>query len=357
MHSVLDDHPAFAAAIRRLFSAGVTAGKAADLMVRAASETKSIPLNKLDVWERTIRAELRIAERGTSEASWKFWVRPVRFTSWLDLCSHDGRKREAALRVTSGGAPSAFILALALRRLNDWVPQVRSAAREVLPALASNSVPQDVANVVWSLLVHWRTWGRMEPSDRDAVVAIASIEPVSLALRLKIMDTTAGPAALVLSQCARSATFNSWIQDFAQGAVQPAVRAQAFRWLFHGRTTWVVGHKWRWTDLAYCKGKLEPILESRGIPKKQPFMKTLEEAMADRSPMVRRVAAEFLIRELPSLGENASPLAKRTASDTNPSVAERGHFALKQLNQESLATPKSAAEKWEQISTSHIYPK
>jgi hypothetical protein len=113
--------------------------------------------------------------------------------------------------------------------------------------------------------------------------------------------------------------------------------------LFLGRTAWVVGHKWKWIDLAYCKGKLEPILESRDILTKQPFMVTLGAAMADRSPMVRRVAAEFLIRELPALGENALPLAQRTASDTSPSVAERGIFALKQLNHEHAAAPKSAA--------------
>jgi hypothetical protein len=343
MHSVLDAHPALAAAIRRLLSVGVTPREAADLMGRLASETKSIRLMKMDAWERTIRAELWAAERGTTQFSWKFWVRPRRFTSWLDLCSHDGRKREAALRVTSGGAPSAFLLALALRRLNDWVPQVRSAAREILPELASNSEPHDVANVLWSLLAHWTTWGRMEPADRDAVVAIASSEPVSLALRSKIMDTTAGPAALVLSQCARSARFDFWVQDFAQGAVQPAVRARASRWLFFGRTTWVVGHKWKWTDLAYCKGKLEPILESRDIPTKQPFMVALSAAMADSSAMVRRIAAEFLIRELASLGEHALPLALRAASDTSPSVAERGNFALKQLNHKDDAAPKDTA--------------
>jgi hypothetical protein len=332
MSSALDDHPAFAAAIRRLLSAGVTASEAADLMDRVASETESIPLRGMDVWERTIRAEVWAAERGAAETSWKFWVRPRRFTSWLDLCSHDGRKREAALRITSGGAPSAFMLALALRRLNDWVPQVRSAAREVLPELASNSKPHDVAKVLWSLFAHWSSWGRMELADREAVAAIASSEPVSLALRSRIMEERAGPAALVLSQCARSAAFDSWIPEFAEGAVQPAVRARAFRWLFTGRITWVVGQKWKWIDLACCKGKFEPILESRGIPAKRPFMMTLNAAMADRSSMVRRVAAEFLIRELASLGENALPLAQRVAADTSPSVAARGLFALKQLN-------------------------
>jgi hypothetical protein len=343
MHSVLDDHPALGVAIRKLLSGELTAINAADLMARVNSQTKSIPLTRMEVWERTIRAELWAAERDTSKGLWKFWVRPRRFTSWLDLCSHDGRKREAALRVTSGGAPSAFLLALALRRLNDWVPQVRCAAREILPVLASNSAPQDVASALWSLLAHWNTWGRMEPADRDALAAIASVEPVSLALRSNIMDATVGPAALVLSQCARSVIFDSWIQDFAQGAVQPTVRARAFRWLFVGQTSWVVGHRWMWTDLAYCKGKIEPIFESRGIPVSQSFKMTFDAAMADRSPMVRRVAAEFLIRELPSLGAHALPLAQRLASDTSPSVAERGQFALRQLNHKTLAKPKNAA--------------
>ncbi len=312
-------------------------------MARVASETKSIPLRRMDDWERTIRAELWSAEPGNSEASWKFWVRPRRLTSWLDLCSHDGHKREAALRATSSGAPSAFLLTLAFRRLNDWVPQVRSAAREVLPELASNSAPEDVANALWSLLAHWNTWGRLEPADKDAVATIASVEPVALALRSKIMNATVGPAALVLSQSARLGIFDSWIQEVAQGAAQPAARARAFRWLFLGRTTWVVGRKWRWTDLAYCKGKLEPILESRDIPTNWSFAMTLGAAMADRSPMVRRVAAEFLIRELPSLGENALPLAQRTASDMSPSVARLGHFALKQLNHQTLTRSNSAA--------------
>lgn len=337
MQSVLDDHPALTAAIRKLLSADAAASEVAGLMAHVVSETKSVPLKKMDAWERSIREEVWAAERAATENSWKFWRRPRRFTSWLDLCSHDGRKREAALRVTSAGAPSAFLLALALRRLNDWVPQVRNTARETLPELASNSEPQDVADVLWSLLEHWSTWGRMEPADREAVAAIASSAPVSLALRSKIMSTTSGPAALVLSQCARLASFDSWIGEFAQGAIQPAVRARAFRWMFVGRSSWVVAYKWKWTDVAYCKGKLEPILESRDLPASQPFMATLSAAMEDRSPMVRRVAAEFLVRELASLGENALVLAHRTASDPNPSVAERGNFALKQLNQNDAA--------------------
>ncbi len=343
MSTVLDEQPALAAAIRELLSVGMAAGDAARLTTRVAAATKAIPLHGMDLWERAIRAELWAAERAANEASWKFWVRPRRFASWLDLCNADGRRREAALRVATGGAPTAFVLAIAFRRLNDWVPQVRAAARDTLPEVALNSEPQDVANALWSLLAHWTTWGRMEAGDREAVAAIASNERVSLALKSKIMDATAGPAATVLAQYARSASLDSCLKEFAQGAVQPAVRARAFRWLFLGHVTWVAGYKWKWTDLAYCKGKLEPIVETRVIPTKQPFLPTLHSAMADRSPFVRRIAAEFLIRELHLLGENALPLAQRIAADVSPSVAERGNFALKQLKNAGLAAPTSAA--------------
>lgn len=59
--------------------------------------------------------------------------------------------------------------------------------------------------------------------------------------------------------------------------------------------------------------------------------------------MVRRVAAEFLIRDLQSLGERALALAQRLGADANPSVAERGRFALKQLDQPTPGDPANTA--------------
>jgi hypothetical protein len=66
--------------------------------------------------------------------------------------------------------------------------------------------------------------------------------------------------------------------------------------------------------------------------------------MADRSPVVRRVAAEFLIRELPSLGDDALAFAQRLAADRNPTVAQRGRFALQRLGREDTAAPSGAVQ-------------
>ena len=55
-------------------------------------------------------------------------------------------------------------------------------------------------------------------------------------------------------------------------------------------------------------------------------------ALADRSPIVRRVAGDLLIQQLEIVGTEAVNLAKLLASDDSPSVAERGRFALAQLS-------------------------
>lgn len=323
--------PAVLSALRRLLSVGTSGSRAAEALALFAAATRSLPLKNLDAWERAVRAELLVAEQHQSRTLWPPWARPHRSVSWLNLCSHDGRKRESALGVTSGAAPNSFLFALALRRLNDWVPQVRAAAREALPRVALSSKPQDVADALWSLLAHWNTWGRMESADRDVVIGLTAIDDVAYALRFRVLRATAGAAAQVLSQCLRSPTFDQWIGDFAKDATQPAVRARAFRWLLEGRVAWTTGWKWKWTDLKWCKGRFEPVFESRSIAANETFLVILNAAIADKSAVVRRVAGEFVIREVRSLGENASLLARQLSSDPNPSVAERGHFALKLL--------------------------
>jgi hypothetical protein len=109
------------------------------------------------------------------------------------------------------------------------------------------------------------------------------------------------------------------------------VRARAFRWLLARKVSWVIGHQRKWLDRTYGKSRFEPVLASREISWQLPFTLILDAAFADRSASVRYVAAEFLIRELNTLGAAALPLAQRTAVDSSPKVAERGQFVLKQL--------------------------
>jgi hypothetical protein len=318
-------------AVRALLEAGTSGGDVSAAMASMVAATSSLHLCNLDDWERKLRAELLQVERRSDSPRWKFWSRRERFASWLDLCSANGFRRERILRSASNGAPSSFIFALALRRLNDWVPEVRAAARERLPVWAERSAPEDVVDALWYTFTYWGSWGRLEDADRALLVALTSIEKVACALEARIQHASAGPAAHVLSQAGRGPALDSWLPELAHAAVQPSVRAKAYRCLLEGRVVWTVGRRWIWTQIQWCKGRFEYVLAERPLPKCERLLDLLGRAMDDRSPLVRRVAAEFFITHLGLVGDDAPAIALRFASDSNPTVAERGRYALTQL--------------------------
>lgn len=316
------------------FSASINSGSkvVADMSLLVEVTTK-LPLSNLDYWERLIREEFSSALVSTSRPKWKIWSKPSQFLTWLDLISWDGYKREKTLRTLRGAAPNSFFFALAFRRLNDWVPQVREAAREKIPLIASVSNPAHVVDALCATLFHWNTWGRIGNLEKNALLEIVSSETMGEALRLKIISSTSGPMALLFAQIGRTPVLDKYLGEIAETAVQPSVRAKAYRCQLEGRMVWVEGRKWEWTDIRYCKGRLMPIVAERTISTGALFLEILNKSSSDRSPIVRRVAADFLIREFDALGEESLRLANLFASDKSPSVAERGRFALKRFEE------------------------
>ena len=134
----------------------------------------------------------------------------------------------------------------------------------------------------------------------------------------------------VMSQSLRAPTLDQHLLEIATKAIQPSVRARAYKALILGKAVWVEGRQWQWTDVRYCQGRLKNVLSER--PLSTPTLpEFLSSAAADRSSIVRRVAAEALVREMSSLGNIALPLARQLAGDSSTAVAERGAFVLKQL--------------------------
>lgn len=319
-------------AVRRLLAAGLGGHDVVQPMAAVVAATSALSLSNIDAWETKLRVELYLAEGSRSRVGqWKFWNRPARFASWLDLCNGSGFKREACLRALSEGAPNAFFFSLALRRINDWVPQVRSACHEQLPKIARRTDPRHVTDALWHALQHCASWGRLDDSASQVLGDIVSIDHVANRLESMIMQATAGPAWVVLAQAARSPALDHALAELAAAAVQPSVRATAYRFLLERQAVWIVDRKWRWTDVRTCKGRFEPTLASRSISVGEPFVPVLERAIGDRSVFVRRVAADMLIKHLSEVGADASHLARRLAADPWESVASRGRFALAKL--------------------------
>ncbi|QPB83509.1 hypothetical protein CWC22_011125 [Pseudoalteromonas rubra] len=318
----------------RTFANSINSGsKVVADMTELIEVTSQLPLSSFDYWERIIRAEFSSAIKGSNPPKWQVWSRPRELVTWLDLISWDGYKREKALRVLSGAAPNTFFFSLAVRRLNDWVPQVRKAAREILPEVARSTDPAYVADALCIALSNWNSWGRIEEADKEVLLKIISEEEIAKSLRSKLILSASGPMPSLFSQLGRTPILDGQIEEIAKSAIQPSVRAKAYRSLFEGHVVWVEGRKWVWTDIRYCESRLKPVVGERKLEIETPLIDLLKRSSEDRSSIVRRVSAEILIRELGNLGINAKVFAERFASDSSHAVSERGEFALKKLDE------------------------
>lgn len=293
--------------------------------------TSQLPLSNLDDWERLIRLEFSSALRNSALPKWKFWLQPSQVSAWLDLIDFDGYKREQALNIVEV-APNGFFFALALRRLNDWVPQVRKAARENIHRIAKSSETADIVDALCAMLAHWESWGRMGELEKQALLEFLSYKEVVDALKSTLISSSSGPMASLFSQLGRTPFFDEYIGEIAENAIQPSVRAKAYRSQFEGRMTWTEGRKRDWIDIRYCKSRLIPIISERKLAITFPFAETMEKASIDRSSVVRRVAAEYLIRENMISTDERLRLAQQFALDKSVAVSTRGQFVLKQLD-------------------------
>lgn len=324
-------------AVRAFASSISSSSKVVADMSELIEVTSQLPLSSFDYWERFIRSEFSTALMESISPKWKVWSKPREIVTWLDLISWDGYKREKALRALSGAAPNTFFFSLAVRRLNDWVPQVRKAAREKLPEIANSTNPKYVVEALCVALSNWNSWGRIEEAEKEVLLKIICDKEISKSLRSTLILSASGPMPSLFSQLGRTPILDGKIEEIAKSAIQPSVRAKAYRSLFEGRVVWIEGRKWEWTDIRYCEGRLKSIVGERKLKVETPLIDLLIKSSEDRSSIVRRVSAEILIRELGNQGINARALAERFASDNSHAVSERGEFALRKLDETERA--------------------
>lgn len=161
--------------------------------------TDQLPLASFDCWERFIRAEFSLALRESTPPKWKVWSKPKELMTWLDLISWDGYRRERSMRTLSGAAPNTFFLSLAVRRLNDWVPQVRVAAREKLFEIAKSTNPKYVVETLCIALSNWSSWGRIEEKDKEVIFQIIRENKIAESLLYKLISSASGSMPLLFS--------------------------------------------------------------------------------------------------------------------------------------------------------------
>ena len=296
----------------------------------------SRPLNNIDHWERELRYQVDNDSALQSAASWKFWRRESVEKDWLNLCSWSGYQREKSILALDSGAPNAFFLVVLLRRLNDWVPQVRCATRKVITTVVESSRPQEVVEALFYTLNHWSSWQRIEDEDRNLLRDIAADVRFLPMIVERLTTATSGPQTLILSQLMARTAIDDSLLAIAQSAVVPSLRAMAYRCLLERKVRWRSGSNLIVSKDYYRNIIVEPCYESRDISVKTPLIELLHLGLEDKSSIVRRVIAQAVIRELDTLGDDAQVFITKLECDSAPSVKERGQFAQKKLAGETI---------------------
>lgn len=292
-------------------------------------ETASLPLSNLGGYEISIRAAAYVPELPRKRFSWQQEPKEYRYpVPWFDLFSGNGFRRERVLREVKAEVPSSFLLAILIRRLNDWVPQVREAAHHAVRQALATSPPEIVADVAWATLPVRTTWNRIDSEGVAILDRVMARSDVAEAIFRRLLIVPAGRASAILRQASRCENLDAFLPELAAAAVQPAVRATAYRMLLNGRAVWPNGWTWRWTDKSMGERVRERAWAFRELTVATDFVPTLTAAMQDSSPAVRRVAGDVLIAHRAQLGDVALRLARHLQTDPYPSIAERGSFVL-----------------------------
>lgn len=248
--------------------------------------------------------------------------------AYLFVFHGNGFVRQAALERLSGPAPNAFLVSALAWRLNDWVPQVRASAL----ISASRCFPRTSGNLIADFLFDTsrlrNSWGRWSVREKEVLENAMNREDVKEHIVTKLLDSREGPLPSFLADLMRYEWIDQYLPIIASDARVPGVRAIALKSLISGSARYSDGSHWRWIDKPMGIQKREPKVVARAISMKSDPKTLIQEAVIDKSALVRRVALSGLI-ELGLYNSIDDKVLQRCTADASFSVRSRAEFIWK----------------------------
>ena len=241
--------------------------------------------------------------------------------AYLFIFHRDGVLRERALDMIQEGLRSAFYVATLAYRLNDWVPQVRSAAvrcaDRVLP-LTDAAIIAEAATSLYARRLSWQRWG----DEAAALDRALSRDDVSAKLADLLRQARDGPMGTVLKHAIRWETMDRHLDALSTGAFLPQVRAVALQTLVSGVARWPVGRAKEWIDRVYNQFRWVRVYNERPVIRPHTPEILIERGALDHSGAVRKVAATALVNLYATL-QNCDRIVALLASDRSSAIRER----------------------------------
>jgi hypothetical protein len=247
--------------------------------------------------------------------------------AWLFLFHPSGYLRETALDHIITPPTSPFFLAALAWRLNDWVAPVRQAAEQCFKRISGQLAATIAADAAPYLLERRFIWGRWS-DEANILDLVFARDDVLAALAARLQGTPTGPLAICLRHALRYPAIDQHLPRLAVSAVQPSVRAAAYRCLIPGKAVWPVGFEWSWINKVYGLRRRTPKLETRTIQTDRPATDFIEAGIRDKSAFVRKVVADAMIAVRAQI-PNEEKLVAHLATDRSSLVRSRAEFLMR----------------------------
>lgn len=238
--------------------------------------------------------------------------------AYIFVSHGSGYLREAALKRITEPMPSAFLFALVAYQLNDWVPQVRKAARNCLRRVMPLTDAAIVAEAAMYLLQYRDFWQRgvTEIGILDTVLTEPRLRE---ALVSRLMVFCDGAPNRTLVAALRYPEVDVYLPDLMREAVHPEVRAVAARAVISGVARWPRGTERAWIDKSMGSFRTVMVFETRVVKGAGDIDSHILQAAGDRAVQVRKVAMQALI-DAKDLWEIRKPLIAEMAGDRSSAI-------------------------------------
>ena len=209
----------------------------------------------------------------------------------------DGFVREAALDALEAPVNGVAVAWGVLLRLNDWVPEIRTAAWRALPRCRDGADPAPWVEALCAVFRVGRSWTRWG-DGYDRIVAWTMADPgLSDGLVRRMAGGDASGQSRILRAIAPSPRIDPHLAHLAASARSARVRAMALDALIAGRIAWPLGTRRRvWTDKPMGRSVLKPVFEARDLTVTTDMANILRTALPDPAAPVRAVVLDALIR-------------------------------------------------------------
>lgn len=286
-----------------------------------------------------IRTRFRLYSRGI----WNVWGRqdPERRAAELALLSAepalaqvflfhgDGFIREAALHSLPAPIGLPVVAYGLVQRLNDWSPEVRSAAALAFDRCIPPSDPDILLGPVWICLQNARRWGRWTGGYDRLIAAVLSHEPLTALLLQRLLQDLRGGTGTIFHALWSDPRFDRFLPQIATTAKLPSLRARAVDGISRGKVFWPLETSRKvWTDKPAGLYRLERDFASRPLSLPVDALPVLTKAVRDPSIVVRRIALDGIIAHRGQRRFHALVESLLTALHSDPSPAIQARLAF-----------------------------